>query len=234
MKKKILVVDDEADIVELLSYNLKNEGFDVTTSYDGQDALKKLQDRREKFDLVILDIMLPGVQGMDVLRAIKASPATACLAVIMLTAKGDEVDKVLGLEMGADDYVTKPFGVRELISRVKAVMRRSAPQPGETGRFIVVGALELDTQMFAAKKAGRVLDLSATEFGVLLCLVKARGRVMTRDMLLDMVWKNEAFVEPRTVDVHVSRLRSQVEDDPSNPIYIKTRRSVGYYFETDL
>jgi DNA-binding response OmpR family regulator len=234
MKKKILVVDDEADIVELLSYNLKNEGFDVTSSYNGEDALKKLQNRREKFDLVILDLMLPGIQGMDVLRAIKASPATASLPVIMLTAKGDEVDKVLGLEMGADDYVTKPFGIRELVSRAKTVMRRSAPQPGETGRFIVAGALELDTQMFAAKKDGRVLDLSATEFGVLLCLVKARGRVMTRDMLLDLVWKNEAFVEPRTVDVHVSRLRSQIEDDPANPVYVKTRRGVGYYFETDL
>jgi DNA-binding response OmpR family regulator len=234
MKKKILVVEDEADIVELVSYNLKNEGFDVTASFDGEDALRKLRNQREKFDLVILDLMLPGINGMDVCRAIKASPGTASLPVIILTAKGDEVDKVLGLEMGADDYVTKPFSVRELVSRVKAVIRRSAPQSSDAGRLIVVGALELDTQMYAAKKGGRALDLSATEFGVLLCLVKARGRVMTRDMLLDAVWKNEAFVEPRTVDVHVSRLRSQIEDDPSNPAYIKTRRGVGYYFETDL
>lgn len=235
--KRILVVDDEPDIVELCSYNLSKEGYDVASAPDGEEALGRI--RKEKFDLVILDLMLPGLQGMELCRIIRNDPMTASLPIIMLTAKTEELDKVLGLEMGADDYVTKPFGPRELLARVRAVMRRSgartekAPR-GEKEAVIKLGDLVIDLSAYTVTKGGTFLNLSSTEFRLLSHLVENRGKVFNRDQLLNAVWKDGGYVEPRTVDVHIRRLRTQIEDDPANPVYIKTRRGIGYYANADL
>ncbi len=231
MKPRILVVDDEKDIVELVSYNLGKEGFETTSSSNGEDALNLI--RRDTFNLIILDLMLPGIQGMDLCRILKSSDATSSVPIIMLTAKNEEFDKVLGLEMGADDYITKPFSPRELIARVKAVLRRSEETPVKD-KIIKIAGLEINTGTYQVKKRGEQVNLSATEFRLLLYMVQRKGRVFNRDMLLDAVWKDESFVEPRTVDVHIRRLRAQVEDDPAHPVYIKTRRGIGYYVDEDI
>jgi phosphate regulon transcriptional regulator PhoB len=231
MKAKILAVDDERDILELVSYNLRKEGFEVVTSTNGEEALKLI--RKERYDLVILDLMLPGMQGMEFCKTLKYSDETAGIPVIMLTAKGEETDKVLGLEIGADDYITKPFSTREFVARVKAVLRRTGEKPS-TGKIISIGDLEINTGTYVVTKKKKAIKLSATEFKLLLYLVERKGRVFSRDMLLDAVWKDEAFVEPRTVDVHIRRLRSQIEDEPSNPKYVKTRRGIGYYVDSEL
>lgn len=231
MKATILVVDDEKDILELVSYNLQKEGFHIETSQNGEDALDKI--RSYKFDLLILDLMLPGIQGMELCKVLKSDSETASIPIIMLTAKSEELDKVLGLEMGADDYITKPFSPREMVARVNAVLRRTGEKPPKD-ILIKIGDLEINTNTYQIRKKGRTITLSATEFKLLLYLVQKKGRVFNRDMLLDAVWKDETFVEPRTVDVHIRRLRSQIEDDPSNPIYIKTRRGLGYYVDSEL
>lgn len=231
MKSKILAVDDEKDILELISYNLNKEGFRVSVSTDGEDALRLI--RQDKFDLILLDLMLPGIQGMELCKILKASKDTSSIPVIMLTAKTDEFDKVLGLEMGADDYITKPFSPRELIARIKAVLRRTHEAP-LADAIITIGDLEINTSTYQVTKRHEPLKLSATEFKLLLYLVQKKGRVFNRDMLLDAVWKDEAFVEPRTVDVHIRRLRERIEDDPSKPRYIKTRRGIGYYMDGEL
>jgi phosphate regulon transcriptional regulator PhoB len=231
MKTKILVVDDEKDILELITYNLQKEGFYVEVSPDGEDALKKI--RSERFDLVLLDLMLPGMQGMEICRNLKSGDGTAPIPIIMLTAKSEELDKVLGLEMGADDYITKPFSPRELVARIRAVLRRAREAP-EQERVINIGDLVINTDTYQVMKKDRPIQLSATEFRLLVYLVQKKGRVFNRDMLLDAVWKDEAFVEPRTVDVHIRRLRSRIEDDPSHPEYIKTRRGIGYYVDGEL
>jgi len=231
MKATILVVDDEKDILELVSYNLQKEGFHIETSQNGEDALEKI--RSDRFDLLILDLMLPGIQGVELCKVLKSDDETASIPIIMLTAKSEELDKVLGLEMGADDYITKPFSPRELVARVNAVLRRTGEKPPKD-ILIKIGDLEINTSTYQIRKKGRTITLSATEFKLLLYLVQKKGRVFNRDMLLDAVWKDEAFVEPRTVDVHIRRLRSQIEDDPSNPLYIKTRRGLGYYVDGEL
>lgn len=231
MKAKILAVDDEKDILELVSYNLKKEGFGISVSMDGEDALRRV--KREKYDLIILDLMLPGIQGMELCRILKSSEDTSCVPIIMLTAKNEELDKVLGLEMGADDYITKPFSPRELIARVKAVLRRTHEKPLKD-KTVKIGDLEINTDTYQVVKRGEQLKLSATEFKLLLYLVQRKGRVFNRDTLLDAVWKDETFVEPRTVDVHIRRLRERIEDDPSQPVYIKTRRGLGYYMEGEV
>ncbi|GBD98425.1 transcriptional regulatory protein WalR [bacterium BMS3Abin07] len=230
-KPEIIVVDDEKDLLQLLKYNLEKDGYSVTGSYNGEDALKNI--KRKNFDLIILDLMLPGIQGMDLCRILKENEKTSHIPIIMLTAKSDELDKVLGLELGADDYITKPFSPRELIARVKTVLRRTRRVP-KTKKTITIGDLEINTETYQVAKKKNVLKLSATEFKLLLYLVERKGRVFNRDMLLDAVWKDEAFVEPRTVDVHVRRLRMQIEDDPSHPVYLKTRRGIGYYIDGDL
>ncbi len=229
--KKILIVDDEPDLAELVSYNLKKEGFEVSSASDGEEALKKI--RKGNFNLVILDLMLPGIQGMELCRILRNDPKTKHLPIIMLTAKGEDVDKILGLEMGADDYIAKPFSPRELVARVKAVLRRSGEKTVEES-VIRIADLAINRETFAALKKDMPLNLSATEFKLLLYLVERKGRVFSRDQLLDAVWKGEAFVEPRTVDVHIRRLRTQIEDDPSNPLYIKTKRGIGYYMDADI
>ena len=223
----ILVIDDEADLVELVSYNLKKEGFRVDSASDGETALYKL--RKNKYALVVLDLMLPGIQGIELCRILRNNPDTAGLPVIMLTAKGEEVDKIVGLEIGADDYITKPFSPRELVARVKAVLRRAKEKP-LTENLLKIGELEIDKERYNISIKGKLVKLSATEFKLLLYLAERKGKVFSREQLLDAIWRDEAFVEPRTVDVHIRRLRSQIEEAPSNPKYIKTLRGIGDFF----
>ncbi len=231
MNNKILIVDDEPDIVDLVSYNLKKDGYRVTTASDGEVALDKI--KKESFDLVVLDLMLPGIQGVDLCRIIRNDPKTAGIPIIMLTAKGEEVDRIIGLESGADDYMTKPFSPRELIARIKAVLRRSSEKTA-TEKTIHIGKLLINLETHGVTKGKIPLELSATEFRILVYLVQRKGKVFSREQLVDAVWKGEAFIEPRTVDVHIRRLRTQIEDTPSDPTYIKTRRGVGYYVDVDL
>jgi phosphate regulon transcriptional regulator PhoB len=229
MKKKVLVVDDEKDIVDLITYNLEKEGFAVIGAYDGEMALELIE--KEKPHLAILDLMLPGIHGLDVCKIIRKKTETEDLPIIMLTAKGDEVDKVLGLETGADDYITKPFHVRELIARVRAVLRRSegSSRKDEEDSFTCEG-LHIDYRSYQVTVDGVRVVLGPTEFKLLRFLAGHPGRVYTRDQLLDHIWKDEAFVEPRTVDVHISRLRAAIEKDKEKPKYILTVRGIGYKF----
>ncbi len=228
---KILVVDDEPDIIELVTYNLSKEGFDVSPAFDGEEALAKI--RKEKFDFIILDLMLPGIQGMEICRILRNDPITKNIPIIMLTAKGEEIDKILGLEIGADDYMTKPFSTRELLTRVKTIMRRTSEKTADA-TVIRIGKLAINKETYAVTKDDEPLELSSTEFRLLLYLVERRGKVFSRDQLLDAVWNNEAFVEPRTVDVHIRRLRTRIEDDPANPKYVQTRRGIGYYVDAEV
>lgn len=226
--KSILVVDDEKDLVELVAYNLKKEGFQIDSASDGEAALAKI--RKGNYDLLILDLMLPGIQGMDLCRMLRNEPKTGSLPIIMLTAKGEEVDRVLGLEMGADDYITKPFSPRELIARVKAVLRRVHEKPAGD-RLLTIGDLVIDRERYVVSVKKKPVKLSATEFKLLLYLAERKGKVFSRNQLLDAIWRDEAFVEPRTVDVHIRRLRSTIEEDPAHPRYIKTMRGIGYFFD---
>jgi phosphate regulon transcriptional regulator PhoB len=227
ISKHVLVVDDEADLVELVSYNLKKEGFIVDSASDGESALKKV--KKDKYDLLILDLMLPGIQGIELCRILRNDPKTAGMPIIMLTAKGEEVDKILGLEMGADDYITKPFSPRELAARAKAVLRRAKEKP-VTEKILKIGNLEIDMDRYMVSIKGKPVKLSATEFKLLLFLAERRGKVFSRGQLLDAIWRDEAFVEPRTVDVHIRRLRTNIEENPAHPKYIKTLRGIGYLF----
>jgi phosphate regulon transcriptional regulator PhoB len=229
--KPVLVVDDEADIAELVSYNLKKEGFSVDTASDGETALLKL--KKSSYSLVVLDLMLPGLQGVELCRIIRKDPNISSLPIIMLTAKGEEVDRILGLEIGADDYITKPFSPRELVARIRAVLRRTTEKTVED-KVVRIGNLLVNKETYSVSKDSQPLALSSTEFRLLVYLAERRGKVFSRDQLLDAVWKNEAFVEPRTVDVHIRRLRAQIEDDPSHPEYIKTKRGIGYYMDAEL
>jgi phosphate regulon transcriptional regulator PhoB len=225
----MLVVDDEPDIVELVAYNLRKEGFLVSSASDGEEALEKV--RSGNFDFIILDLMLPGMPGMEICRVLRSDPKTKNLPIIMLTAKGEEVDRILGLEIGADDYLTKPFSPRELIARIRAVMRRTSGKT-EDEKVMHIGDLTINKETYTVTRRDLPLSLSSTEFRLLLYLVERKGKVFSRDQLLDAVWKGEAFVEPRTVDVHVRRLRTQIEDDPTNPKYLKTKRGIGYYVDS--
>ena len=228
--KHILIVDDEADLVELVSYNLKKEGFLVESASDGESALKKI--KKAQYDIVILDLMLPGIQGMELCRILRNDPKNSGIPIIMLTSKGEEVDRILGLEMGADDYITKPFSPRELAARVKAVLRRFTEKP-VMEKIMKIGDIEIDRERYTVNIRGKSVKLSATEFKLLLFLAERRGKVFSRDQLLDAVWRDEAFVEPRTVDVHIRRLRSNIEADPANPRHIKTLRGIGYMFNEE-
>lgn len=235
--KKILVIDDESDIVELISYNLKKEGFDVDFSLDGEAALKKINS--SNYDMIVLDLMLPGIQGLELCKIIRNNPNTRNLPIIMLTAKGDEIDKIIGLEMGADDYISKPFNVRELIARIRAVLRRSKETKPQDKGVTIFGSenvlkiknMIINKDRYIVLLNSEQIKLSATEFKLLLYLAERRGKVYSRDQLLDAVWGRDVYIEPRTVDVHIRRLRSKIEKDPDNPEYIKTMRGVGYYIE---
>ena len=229
MQKKIIVVDDEKDIVDLISYNLEKEGFATIKAYDGESALGLV--KAAKPDLVVLDLMLPGIRGLEVCKFIRKNPDTETLPIIMLTAKGEQVDKILGFEMGADDYITKPFNVRELIARVRAVLRRAEVRPDSERReqFAYKG-LQIDYSSYEVTVDGKKIDLGPRELKLLQFLTRHPGRVYTRDQLLDYVWGDETFVEPRTVDVHVSHLRMAIEEDKKKPQYILTVRGIGYKF----
>ena len=226
---KILVVDDEASIVTMLAYNLKKEGYDVVTAEDGEVALEKFES--ENPDLLLLDIMMPKMDGYEVCRKIREK---SNVPIIMLTARADEVDKVVGLEMGADDYVTKPFGNRELIARVKANLRRSDIAPvtnnEKDGNNQVYGDLNIDFDRYEVTKRGEVINLTLREFELLTFLATQTPTIFTRENLLEKVWVYEYFGYVRAVDVTIRRLREKIEDDPSKPKYIVTKRGVGYYF----
>lgn len=229
--KKILVVEDEKDINELLLYNLRKHGYQAEAAYTGAEALRKIH--KSGFDLVILDIMLPEVDGLELCKMLKSDKSLSGLPIIMLTARSEEADRVLGLELGADDYVVKPFSVRELMARVKTVLRR-AGQKEPSKKIILAGDLEIDTEKFTVKKREKPVPLTSIEFKMLHYLVERPGKVFSRDILLDALWGNESYVEPRTVDVHMRRLRERVEDNPSEPKYILTRRGLGYCFNEEI
>jgi two-component system, OmpR family, response regulator VicR len=231
MYGKILVVDDEQPIADILKFNLEKEGYQVICAYDGGSAVELALS--ESPDLILLDWMLPVKDGMDVCREVRAK---SNIPIIMLTAKDSEIDKVLGLEMGADDYVTKPFGARELLARVKAQLRRQSNavaaekqgQEAQQPQGMRLGGLFIDTDMYVVLKDGQQLDLTHREFELIHYLAKNAGKVMTREHLLQAVWGFEYFGDVRTVDVTIRRLREKLEDDPSKPEYITTRRGLGY------
>jgi len=223
MKASILVVDDEPDIRELVRFNLAQAGFEVRTASTGQEALDELS--RKRPDLVVLDLMLPDHSGSEICRRIRAEGETAKLPVIMLTARSEEVDRVVGFELGADDYVTKPFSPRELVLRIQAVLRRSHADDA-TG-CLVHGSLELDPERFRCRVAGREVDLTAKEFGLLEALMRRPGRVLSRDRLLAEVWGDDISVTLRTIDTHMKRLREKLGEAGT---LIDTVRGVGYRF----
>lgn len=227
--RTVLVADDEKDIVDLVSYNLTREGFDVLAAADGLESLKII--RKHRPDIVILDWMMPGMDGLEVCRRLRQDPETSRIPVIMLTAKSDTVDKILGLEMGADDYVTKPFHVRELVARIHALLRRhDAHSQEDPSQIITYRGIRMDLRSYRITVDDRPVDLTPREIKLLAFLMKHPGRVYSRDQLLDYVWGDEAFVEPRTVDVHISRLRGLIETDKDKPTYIFTVRGIGYKF----
>ena len=221
---KILVVDDEADTVELITFNLKGAGFEVVSALDGAQALKLA--RLHVPDLVLLDVMLPEVDGLEVCKLLRRDPATAATPIIMLTAKAGEIDRVLGLELGADDYVTKPFSPRELVLRVKKLIERRQQSETKSERM-EIGKLVVDVPRHLVSVAGKRVDLTATEFKLLTTLMQRRGRVQSRDQLLQDVWEYDNVIDTRTVDTHMRRLREKLGDAAR---YLDTVRGVGYRF----
>ncbi|MCX7884103.1 MAG: response regulator transcription factor [Caloramator sp.] len=225
--EKILIIDDESNIVELIKYNLEMNGYKVLYAYDGNEGLNIA--REQNPDLILLDIMLPQMDGFDVCKEIKKDKEIEHIPIIMLTAKGEEFDKILGLELGADDYITKPFSVRELLARIKAVMRRNKKE--ENSQVIKFDNLIIDFDKHEVLKSGKKVDLTLKEFELLRLLILNKGKVLTRDFLLDKIWGYEYYGETRTVDVHVRHLRQKIEDDDKNPRYIETIRGIGYKFK---
>ncbi|MDO5040522.1 MAG: response regulator transcription factor [Peptoniphilus sp.] len=226
MMGKILVVDDEKSIAEIIEYNLKREGYEVTLAHDGQEALDIFKDKN--FDLIILDIMMPKLDGFSVLKEVRKSSG---VPVIMLTAKQEEVDKILGLELGADDYVVKPFSMRELIARIKAILRRNGLESeGVKSNILEVGDLKIDMDKYEIKKKNKEINLTLREYELLKYLIERMGQVVSREELLDKVWDYEYYGDIRTVDVTIRRLREKIEDKGKDYKYILTKRGVGYYF----
>ena len=233
--KKILIIDDEKPISDIIQFNLNKEGYETITAFDGREALKKFEE--ESPDLIILDLMLPELDGLEVAKEVRK---TSHIPIIMLSAKDSEFDKVIGLEIGADDYVTKPFSNRELLARVKAHLRRTEniesavaeENASTTGSEIVIGDLEILPDAFVAQKRGEDIELTHREFELLHHLATHMGQVMTREYLLETVWGYDYFGDVRTVDVTIRRLREKIEDTPSRPEYILTRRGVGYYMKS--
>lgn len=228
MAARILVVEDESDLAELVAFNLQQAGHTVTTAGTGSTALAEIQ--RQTPDLVVLDVMLPDITGLEVCRRLRRNEATATLPVVMLTAKGEELDRVVGFEVGADDYVTKPFSPRELLLRIEAILRRIGVSDADSHRSIHVGEMEIDVPGHRVLVAGEELALTALEFRLLLDLAKKRGRVQSRDALLERVWGYAPGIETRTVDTHVKRLREKLGAASS---YVETVRGVGYRLKSD-
>ncbi len=227
-KEKILIVDDEEHIIELLKFNLLNAGYDVFTANDGVEAVKIA--RAEKPNLLLLDLMLPGIDGFDVCKEIKRDNEMKKTSIIMLTAKGEELDKILGLELGADDYITKPFSVRELLARVKAVLRRTNSFNEMDEDVYESKNLKVDFERHEVYVNSEKIDLTLKEFELLQILIKNKGKILKRETLLDKIWGYEYIGETRTVDVHIRYLRKKIEEDDKNPKYIETIRGVGYRF----
>ena len=227
MAKRVLVVDDEKLIVKGIRFSLEQDGMEVDCAYDGEEALKMVKER--EYDIVLLDVMLPKLTGFEVCQQIREFSS---VPVVMLTAKGDDMDKILGLEYGADDYITKPFNILEVKARIKAIMRRTAKKPAEQEKSKVVqaGDLTLDCEGRRVSIAGKEINLTAKEFDVLELLVFNPNKVYSRENLLNIVWGYEYPGDARTVDVHIRRLREKIETNPSDPKYVYTKWGVGYYF----
>lgn len=229
MKRRILLIEDDRDIAELVKYNLEKNGYEVHLEGHGRQILSLL--RKVQPHLVLLDVMLPDADGFELCKEIRRDPMGEHVPVVFLTAKAEEFDRILGLELGADDYITKPFSPRELVARVRAHLRRAEKTPEPT--VVTQGAITLNREECAVRVAGRLVKLSATEFKLLEYFLSHPNRVFSRDHLLDAVWGTQAFVTPRTVDVHIRRLREKIERDSENPVHLKTVRGFGYKFEVN-
>lgn len=233
-KKRVLIVDDEKNIVNILKFNLQKEGYDTLEAYDGEAGLQLAL--QENPDLILLDVMLPKMIGWDVCKKLRETGSS--IPVIILTAREEEEDKVLGLEIGADDYITKPFSTRELIARVKANIRRSAmllssaTAPGSGEQMIASGDLSINTDRYEVSKKGKLIELTQREYELLCFLASRPDKVFSRTSLMEQVWNYDYIGDARTVDVTVRRLREKIETDPANPVYILTRRGVGYFFSS--
>lgn len=232
MDRLVLIVDDERPIVEILKYNLEKEGYTTIEAYDGQQGLDLALTKNP--DIILLDVMLPRMDGFEVCKKIREKSATP---ILMLTAREEEVDKVLGLELGADDYITKPFSVRELMARVKANLRRSSaeqpPAEAPSKNVITIGRVSLNLDRYEVRKDGEIVDLTLREFELLKFLALQPDKVFSREMLLEKVWGYEYYGDVRTVDVTIRRLREKIEDDAGLPSFVITKRGVGYYFNKD-
>jgi two-component system response regulator RegX3 len=223
---RVLVVEDEDSFSEAIAFMLRKEGFEVAIATDGNAALVEFH--QNGADIVLLDLMLPGLSGTEVCREIRK---TSKVPVIMVTAKDSEIDKVVGLELGADDYVTKPFSSRELIARIKAVLRRTSEATEDSSDVIELGRIRIDVERHSVSVAGEVIKLPLKEFDLLLMLMRNAGRVLTRGQLIDRIWGSDYVGDTKTLDVHVKRLRAKLEPDPANPVNILTVRGLGYKFE---
>jgi len=226
MANKILVVDDEKLIVKGIKFSLEQDDMNVDTAYDGEEALSKAKEK--DYDLIVLDVMLPKLDGLEVCQQIRGFSA---VPIIMVTAKGDDIDKIMGLEYGADDYITKPFNILELKARIKAILRRSVKRVEAHGKTITVRGLEADKESKRLLVNGKEINLTAKEFDVLELLMENPGKVYSRENLLDLVWGSDYPGDERTVDVHVRRLREKIEENPGDPKYVHTKWGVGYYFK---
>jgi phosphate regulon transcriptional regulator PhoB len=230
VRQRVVLIEDEKDIVELVRYNFRKEGFEVSAFTSGKEGLEHL--RRSPADLVLLDIMLPDLDGFEICKRLRSEDRSKSLPIIFLTAKGEEIDRVLGLEIGADDYVVKPFSPRELVARVKAVLRRQA-RPVEKLEIVEAPDLRLDSRTQEVVVRGKTIELSTLEFKLLHFLASHPRRIFNREQLLDEVWGRDRFVTPRTVDVHIRRLREKIEAQAEKPQYIQTVRGSGYRFTAD-
>lgn len=227
-KKLIYVVEDEKHIQELIGFNLKENGYDVNCFDNGEIMLSECQSKKP--DLFILDIMLPGIDGLEICRRIKENNLTKKIPIIMLTAKNDEFDKVLGLELGAEDYITKPFSIREFIARVKVVFRRQTESAENNPEIIKVGKITVDVARHEVYKEKQLIEMTYKEFELLKILILNKGIVLSRELLLEKIWGFDYYGETRTVDVHIRYLRQKIEDDDNSPVYIETVRGIGYRF----
>lgn len=225
MGKKVLVVDDEKLIVKGIRFSLEQDGMEVDCAYDGEEALQKIKD--SEYDIILLDVMLPKLSGFEVCQQVREF---SNVPIVMLTAKGEDMDKILGLEYGADDYITKPFNILEVKARIKAIIRRTAPKPKETEKIIESGDMKLDCESRRVYVLGKEINLTAKEFELLELLVLNPNKVYGREALLKLVWGNDYPGDVRTVDVHIRRLREKIEQNPSEPKYVHTKWGVGYYY----